>query len=151
MRTGMLAAAVATCLAAGTAVAQEHYAEGPVWQVVYYRVKPDKFQAYMKFVRANFLPRFAEEKKQGLYLDYKVFLNPARRDEKDWDVAFAFLHASYGRALDYSASDEEKSRAIDAKFFKTKDEDKQRELVGPRLEMRELVGSHFYREVTLKP
>jgi len=150
MRKLMVTMFVVSCLS-GAAFAQEHYTEGPVWQIQYFRVKPGKFDTYLKFVRANFLPRFVEEKKQGVYLDFKVFLNSARRDEKDWDIAFAFLHASYGKALDYSATDEQKQQAIAEKLYKTKDEDKQRELLAPRLEWRELVSEQFIREVTLKP
>jgi hypothetical protein len=150
MRKLALSATVALCSLAGVARAQEHYTDGPVWQIAYYRIKPDKFDAYMKWVRANYLPGAAEQKKQGLILDYKVFVN-APRDEQDWDISFAALFPSYAKALDYSAADEEKSKAIAAKLFKTKDEDKQREVAAPRLEMRQFVGIRYIREVTLKP
>jgi hypothetical protein len=151
MRKTMLAVVVLGMALAGEARAQEHYTEGPVWEFTYYRIKPDRGEAYLKFLRANWLPQMAESKKQGLVLDYKIFFNPGRHDEKDWDIAFATLFPSYAKALDYSAADEEKSKAISAKQFKTKDENKQLELIAPRLDFREFVGTRYQREVTLKP
>jgi hypothetical protein len=151
MKKLMLGALVLACTLSGEALAQEHYTEGPVWQLNYYRIKEDKFDAYLKYLRANWLPQMTELKKQGLILDHKVYFNTARRDPTDWDMAFAILFASYGKALDYNASDEEKAKAISAKQFKTKDEDKQREAMAPRLDWREFVGQAYVREVTLKP
>jgi hypothetical protein len=45
----------------------------------------------------------------------------------------------------------EEAKAIAAKQFKTRDEDKQREQMAPRLDWREFVGAQYVREVTLKP
>jgi hypothetical protein len=146
----LLAAVVLSCAWAGEAVAQEHFTEGPVWQFDYYRIKQDKADAYLKYIRQSQLPQWGEMKKQGLILDYRVFFNTARRDEKDWDIAFAMLFPSYAKALDYSAPDEDKMKAIAAKQFKTKDEEKQREAIAPRLDWREFVGTQYVREVTLK-
>jgi len=151
MRSLALTLSFALLSMAAPASAQEHFTEGPVWEMAYYRVKPDRFDAYMKWIRQSYLPRATEWKKQGLVLDFKVFLNSARRSEKDWDIAFATLYASYAKALDYSSTDEAKLKELEAKFWKTKDEDKQRELVAPRLELREFVGSQYVREVTMKP
>lgn len=75
-----------------------------------------------------------EAKKQGLVLD-----------------AVADLFPSYGKALDYSAEDEAKDKAIVAKLSGTKDENKQREMQEPRLKMRTRVGTSIVREVTLRP
>jgi hypothetical protein len=151
MKKVAIALAVAACSPSGRAMAQEHFTEGPVWEISYYRIKEGKFDAYLKFIRSHFLATWAETKKQGIYLDYKVFLNTERQSEKDWDIAFAFLYPTYARALDYSASDEEKSKAIMAKQHKTKDEDKQREILAPRFEWRERVATRYVREVMLKP
>jgi hypothetical protein len=151
MRKTMIAAVVLACALIGEARAQEHFTEGPVWAYSYYRIKPDREDAYLKFLRVSWLPQMVELKKAGLILDYKVFFNTARHDEKDWDLAFATLHTSYGKALDYSASDETKEKEIRAKQFKTKDEEKQREAIAPRLDFREYVGSRYVREVVLRP
>jgi hypothetical protein len=151
MKKHLVAALVLAGAFLGEARAQEHYTEGPVWQFSYYRLKTDKEDAYLKYLRATWLPQMVEQKKQGLVLDYRLFFNTARRDEKDWDLAFAILFPSYGKALDYSAEDEAKQKAIAAKQFKTKDEDKQREQMAPRLDWREFVGAQYVREVMLKP
>jgi hypothetical protein len=151
MKRMMIAASFVACWLAVPAQAQEHFTEGPVWAVSYYRIQPDKADEYLKWIRGNFLPTTEAQKKQGLILDYKVFFNTSRRDEKDWDIAFATLYSSYGKALDYSAEDEGKDKAIAAKQYKTKDEAKQQEIVAPRLAMRVYIGTNFIREVTLKP
>jgi hypothetical protein len=62
------------------AQAQAHFTEGPVWALSYHRIQPDKGDACLKWIRANSLPSMAEQKKQGLILDYKVFFNTGRRE-----------------------------------------------------------------------
>jgi len=151
MKRIMLVVAFAVGWLAMPAQAQEHFTEGPVWVIDYYRFEPDRGDDYLKWVRTYALPTFTEGKKQGLTLDFKVFFNTARHDEKDWDVAFAQLFPSYGKALDYSAENEAKDKAIAAKVTGTKDENKQREMEAPRLKMRTHVGTSIVREVTLKP
>jgi hypothetical protein len=151
MKRLMVSAAFVACWLASPARAQENFTEGPVWVINYYRIEPDRGDDYLKWLRTHALPSMAEAKKQGLVLDYKFFFNTARRDEKDWDIAVADLLPSYGKALDYSAEDEAKEKAIAAKLSGTKDENKQREMEAPRLKMRTHVGTSIVREVTLKP
>ena len=43
--------------------AQEHYTEGPVWQVSLIRVKPTQFDAYLTSLRQSSKPLLEEEKK----------------------------------------------------------------------------------------
>jgi hypothetical protein len=141
----------AVCLfVAGAAVAQEHWTEGPVWQITMYRTTPGHFDDYLKYLRTHSLPTTAEAKKQGLLLDYKIFVKQPR-NAQDWDIAIATLHSSYGKALDFNPENDAKAKAIQADHWKTKDQDKQRELTGPRLEWRTFVGSELTREVTLRP
>ncbi len=61
------------------------------------------------------------------------------------------LHASFAKALDYSAADEAKSKDIAAKHFNTADEQKQRDTSAKRFAFRDFVGTSYYREVSLKP
>lgn len=150
MRTRTVLVLAAATIAATTASAQEHYTEGPVWVVSYYRIGPDQFDAYMKYLRSSVLPQDDEAKKQGLVLENKMFLKfPDGPD--DWDVAFAALYRNSADALDYSKERDDRGKAIAEKFFKTPDEDKQREAIKPRLEMRRYLGTRMLREVTLKP
>ncbi len=130
--------------------AQEHYTEGPVWVISFYRTKQDQFDNYMKYLRSNYLLTTAEQKKQGLILDTKVYVKTLQNPQ-DWNVAIASLYPSYAKALDYSAADDEKGKAISAAHYKTTDRDRQTQMAGPRLEMRDFVGTEIVREVTLRP
>ena len=66
-------------------------------------------------------------------------------------MLFCTLHSSYGKALDYNKGDDDKFEAISAKHWATPDDEKQRQLTSPRLEMRKFLGTNYVREVTLKP
>jgi hypothetical protein len=145
---GLLAAAM--LLATGAAVAQEHWTEGPVWACEAYRTSPGQFDAYLEYIRAQVEPQNIEAKKQGLILDYKTFVH-TRDSENDYDVLFCTLFSNYGKALDYNKVDDDKTKAISAAHFATPDEDKQAEMIKPRLEMRTYMGTSYHREVTLRP
>lgn len=145
---GLVAAGMA--FATLSAVAQEHWTEGPVWECSAYRTKPDMFDTYIKWIRAHSEPINVEAKKQGLIVDFKTFLHTTE-DENDYDVLFCTLYSSFGKALDYNKGDDEKFDAISAAHWATADEDKQRESAAPRLEMRTYMGTSYHREVTLRP
>jgi len=150
MRKFIVTVAVVCLASAGVALAQEHWTEGPVWSVSFYRTTPGHFDDYMKYLRTHYIVTTAEAKKQGLILDSKVFVKtPA--DANDWDVAIATLLSSYGKALDYNQADDAKSKAIQAQHWKTPDLDKQREMTAPRFEMRKALGTTYTREVNLRP
>ena len=87
----------------------------------------------MKYLRTHYVVTTAESKKQGLILDSKVFVKTPN-DGNDWDVAIATLYPSYGKALDYNASDDAKGKAIQAQHWKTPDQEKQREMTAPHFE-----------------
>jgi len=134
----------------GSAMAQEHFSDGPVWQLSMYQIEEGQGDAYAEWLRTYALRNYTEAKKQGLILDWKVFVQD-RSNPNDWDIAIATLHPSYGRALDYSAADEAKWDAIQAETWKTADKDKQSEAAAPRYKMRKFLGTRYVREVTLKP
>ncbi|MDQ2971148.1 MAG: hypothetical protein M3R62_05205 [Acidobacteriota bacterium] len=134
----------------GSALAQEHWTEGPVWSVSFYRTTPGHFDDYMKYLRTNYAATTAESKKEGLILDSKIFVK-VPSGATDWDVCIASLYSSYGKALDYNKGDDDKSKAIQSKHWKTPDLDKQRQLSASRLEARTFLGTQFVREVTLRP
>lgn len=149
MRRALILAGVLCLVAAGIGFAQEHYTEGPVWVVEFYRTTPGHWDDYMQYLRENWLPTSTEAKKQGLVLDFKVYLKDPTGPH-DWDVAFATLVPNFAK-LDYSKADEDKWKAISAKQYKTEDEKKQREMTENRLKMRDYLGTSYMREVTLKP
>jgi hypothetical protein len=147
-RIGLAAAALA--LVSVSAVAQEHWTEGPVWACNAFRTNPGQFDNYMKWLRSHALVTAAESKKQGLILDSKVFVKPLR-DANDYDVLICNLHASYAKALDFSQENEAKSDAITAAHWGTANQDEQANKTAPRLEMRTFVGTTYVREVNLRP
>ena len=145
---GLLAASL--LWTSGASGAQEHWTYGPVWECSAYQTNPGMFDTYIKWIRAHSEPINAEAKKQGLILDYKTFIH-TRSNENDHDVLFCTLHSSYGKALDYNKGDDDKGDAIAAAHWATADEDKQTEMVKPRLEMRKYISTSYHREVTLRP
>jgi hypothetical protein len=147
-RAAIVAVALSLCFGA-VAVAQEHWTEGPVWQIEFYRTTPGHFDDYLKYIRQNHMPQTEERKKGGLVLDMKVFVKTPSNPQ-DWDIAFATLYKNMA-ALDYSAENDKRNKAIAEKHYKTADEDKQRDMIKPRFEWRTPVGSDLVREVTLKP
>ncbi len=150
MKSIALAAVLCTLALPAAGVAQEHWTEGPVWEVWCARTTQGHFEDYIEYLRQNYLPPIADQKQQGLIVDVKYFLHtPGSADEPD--LCIATLHKSFGAALDYSADFEAKGKAIAAKHYKTPDEDKQEEMIAPRFEMRRDLGTTYYREIQLKP
>ncbi len=145
---GLLAAGF--LFVSATAVAQEHWTEGPVWECSAYRTNPGQFDTYLKWIRAHSEPINVEAKRQGLILDYKTYVKPPR-DQNDYDILFCTLYPNFARALDFNQGDDDKFEAISAAHWATPDDDKQTELASPRLEMRTYMGTSYHREVTLKP
>lgn len=136
-------------MAFATMYGQEHYTEGNLREVSFYRTKPGQFDEYMKYLRANFLPMQEEAKKQGLIVGYSVMLKtPATAS--DWDVAIVTIHKNFA-ALDYNKGDEDRMNAIMEKQYKTADQNKQQQMMAKRFEMRDYIGTNYIREVTLKP
>jgi hypothetical protein len=144
-----LAAAVLVCMSV-PAVAQEHFTEGPVWECSAYRTNPGQFDNYMNWLRSHPLVTSNEAKKQGVILDYKVFVQTPR-DANDYDVLICNLHSNFGKALDFSQEDEDKSDAITAAHWGTPSSSEQLAKTAPRLEMRKFIGTSFVREVNLRP
>ncbi len=126
------------------AFAQEHYTEGPVWQVTLIRVKPTQMDAYLTTLRTNTKATYDEMKKENLIVDYKVFLNTNKHDPQEWDIAVGVLFKNFG-ALDGLTA---KAEVIRDKVFGNKQASLQ--LGEKRVEMREIVGTMLLREVTLK-
>lgn len=130
--------------------AQEHFTQGNVRTVSFYRTSPGQFDNYMKYLRANFLPTQEEAKKQGLIVGYSILLNvPSSQD--DWDIAIVTLNKSFADALDYSQDEADKMKKIQEDHYKTSDKEKMNEMTSKRFEMRTYIGTKYFREVTLKP
>ena len=124
--------------------AQEHYTEGPIWQVTLIRVKPTQMDAYLTSLRANSKSIYDEMKKEGVILDYKVFLNTTKHYPQDWDMAIGVQYKNFG-ALDGLTA---KNEVIRDKILGSKQAAQQ--LGEKRVDMREIVSTMILREVTLK-
>ena len=69
--------------------AQEHYTEGPLWRISLIRVKPTHMDEYLTTLRQTSKPFYEEAKRQGIIMDYKVFIKETKSSPQDWDVCVA--------------------------------------------------------------
>ncbi len=77
--------------------AQEHFTEGPVWSVTTIRVKPAHFDDYLTALRQNIKPFWDEAKREGVVMDWKVFVKQTRNGPQDWDIALAVLYKNHAQ------------------------------------------------------
>src|SRR5882672_11076058 len=122
---------------------QEHYAEGPVWRVQLIRVKPGKLDAYLTSLRKSTKPILDEEKKQGVIMDYKVFLKETKSNPEDWDIAVALQFKNHAALDGLAAKGEEVRDKIVGKQA-------MQDVTDKRSETREIVSSDLMQEVWLK-
>jgi competence protein ComGC len=126
------------------AMAQEHYTEGPVWRISFYKIKANQQDAYFASLRQKAKPYLDQMKQQGIIVDYKTYLNETNSGHGDWDLALAVEYKNFASLDGLTA----KMEAARDKFFGSKDSAQQ---VGQqRTEMREEVGSILVREVMFK-
>jgi hypothetical protein len=123
---------------------QEHYTEGPIWRVQLIRVKPTHFDEYLSSLRQSTKPLLDEEKRQGLVVDYKVFLKETKSNPEDWDICVAVQYKNYA-ALDGLSA---KMEAVRDKVMGGKQPAQQ--LSEKRAEIREIISSELLEEVFLK-
>jgi hypothetical protein len=125
-------------------LAQEHYTEGPVWRVSLIRVKPNRMDEYLTSMRQSTKPFLDEEKRQGLVVEYKVFLKETKSNPQDWDICLAVQYKNYA-AMDGLSS---KVEGIRDKVLGGKQQAHQ--LGEKREEIREVISSELLHEVVLK-
>lgn len=89
--------------------AQEHYTEGPIWRVQLIRVKPTQMDAYLTSLRQSTKPLIDEEKRQGMIVDYKIFLKETKNNPEDWDICVAVQYKNHA-AMDGLAAKGEAAR-----------------------------------------
>ncbi|HXO31189.1 MAG TPA: hypothetical protein VN901_02420 [Candidatus Acidoferrales bacterium] len=136
--------AVFLLLLAPALLAQEHYTEGPIWRVQLIRVKPTQMDAYLTSLRQSTKPLIEEEKRQGMIVDYKVFLKETKNAPEDWDICVAVEYKNHA-AMDGLAA---KGEAIRDKILGGKAQGQQ--LGEKRAEIREIVSSELLQEIFLK-
>jgi hypothetical protein len=131
-------------LLAPSMFAQEHYTEGPVWRVQLIRVKPTHMDDYLTSLRQTTKPLIEEQKKQGMIMDYKVFLKETKNTPEDWDICVAIEYKNHA-AMDGLAA---KGEMIRDKILGGKAQGQQ--LAEKRIEIREIVSSELMQEIFLK-
>jgi hypothetical protein len=137
-------AALFACLFAPALFAQENYTEGPLWRVSLIRVKPTHLDEYLTSMRQVSKAFVEEEKRQGLILDYKIFLKETKNSPQDWDVCVAVEYKNHA-ALD----------GLDAKMEAIRDKvlggkQQAHQLGEKREEIREIVSDELLQEIVLK-
>lgn len=123
--------------------AQEHYTEGPVWQVTTIHVMPGQMDAYLTSLRQTLKPLYDEAKKEGAIQDYKVFLKQTSSSPKDWDIAIAVIYSNFA-ALDGLAAKEEAIRD------KISSKQAMQQVQQQRVQQREILSTEIVREVHLR-
>jgi hypothetical protein len=123
---------------------QEHYNEGPVWRIQLIRVKPTQMDAYLTSLQHSTKPFIEEEKKQGIIVDYKVFLKETKNSPDDWDICVAVQYKNHA-AMDGEAA---KAEAVRDKILGGKAPAQQ--LSEKRSEIREIISSQLLQEIYLK-
>jgi hypothetical protein len=131
-------------LLAPAVFAQEHYTEGPIWRVQLIRVKPTQLDAYLSSLRQSTKPLIEEEKRQGMIVDYKVFLKETKNSPEDWDICVAIQYKNHA-AMDGLAA---KGEAARDKILGGKQAAQQ--LGEKRAEIREIISSELLQEIFLK-
>jgi len=124
--------------------AQEHYTEGPVWNVTTIRVKPAHFDDYMTALRQNIKPFWDEAKRQGVVMDYKVFIKETQSSPQDWDIALCVLYKNHAQ-LDGLAAKFEAIRDKLPGGKKAAQEGNEK-----RGEIREIISQELVQEIVLK-
>jgi hypothetical protein len=125
-------------------LAQEHYTEGPIWRIQLIRVKPTQMDAYLTSLRQSTKPLIEEEKRQGMIMDYKVFLKETKNNPEDWDICVAVEFKNHA-AMDGLAA---KGEAARDKVMGGKQAAQQ--LGEKRAEIREIISSELMQEIFLK-
>lgn len=124
--------------------AQEHYTEGPVWRVNLIRVKPTHMDEYLSTLQNTTKPFYEEAKRQGIIVDYKVFLKETKASPEDWDICVAIQFKNHAAMDGLDA----KTEAIRDKVLGGKQQAHQ--LAEKREEIRETISSELLEEVMLK-
>ena len=146
MRKCLCATLVAVLLFfALSAVAQNpNYDPGPIWRVVYYRIKPGQAEAFWKDYRDHLKPSYDALKKEGIISDVKWWTNVTTDNPQDWDVALALIFPNWA-ALDKADT---RAATVLAQHYGSRDA--MIEAGKKRNDLREVVASKLGHEIMPK-
>ena len=129
-------------VASATAQDTKAYKEGPVTQLSYIKIKPGKFDAYMKFLAGDYKKLMEAYIKAGLVTRYGVYSTRAKNPHEA-DLILTVTSPNFA-ALDKV----DETDAIAAKLFGSNDA--QNKAAIERGPMREVLGSELVQELILK-
>ena len=144
MRSVIALIGVTLCLAMATASGADakSYTEGAVTELSFIKVKPGKFEDYMKYLSTTYKTVMEANKKAGLITGYAVYSAQARSPQEP-DLILSVIYPNMA-ALDKI----DEGEAVAAKVMGTPEA--QSKAAIDRESMRELLGSELVRELVLK-
>ena len=144
MKGRTLVAAAALCLAAPLAFAQETrpYTDGPVTDVSYVRVKPGRFDDYMRHLGGLYSKQMEALRKAGLVTDYKVLATtPKSPNEANLILSVTYPNmAAFDRNKEFDAIGQQVAGTFT----------EQNKAFADRGVMRDILGSELAREMVLR-
>jgi hypothetical protein len=133
---------LASFAAAGLAQDVKTYKEGPVTELSYIKIKPGKFDEYMKYLGTSYRALLEANKKAGLITGYAVYSTQARSPQEP-DLILAVTYANMA-ALDKI----DEAESVAAKLLGPSSV--QNKEYAARESMREVLGGQLVRELTFK-
>ena len=118
------------------------YTEGPVWEIGLVRTKHGMADTYFRSISKTFRAVMEEAKQKGIILDYKILYGKAS-SPTDFDVISIVKVQNYAFLDRYREMIDPIARRIEGDI-KT-----QHARTADRLDMREIIGYKFMREITL--
>ena len=139
---GAMVLALAT--SAVTARAQVPYNQGTVTRVVLLSIIPGHSNAFFADLKKNIVPLWEAEKKDGLILDYTLFINQTSSGSNDWDIGYTVTYKNMA-ALDGLP---DKVYELRMKQYGSKDDEQK--VIEKRVDNVKVVSSNLLRDITLR-
>lgn len=140
----LVASSLVVALTSGMVAQDRPYAEGPVVNVSYIRIKPGMFDKYMKYLATDYKLNMEAQKKAGIILDYAVYSSPQTREE-DWNMILSVTFKNMA-ALDNLR---DRTEPISRQTLKATPEQLSQANI-ERGAMRDAMGSRLLRQLILK-
>lgn len=112
--------------------------------MIYYRINPGQEQVFWNDIHENFKPMSGQAKKDGVFIDYSMFLNPFKERADDWDVLLTIAYPNY------AALDQLEAKAAVLYRKQHGSEDAVAAAVKKRNAPREVIAVRLVREISLK-
>ena len=145
MKKALFAFWLVVFFCAPSALAQNpNYQDGPVWRQFSYRIKPGQQAAFWQDFHDNARPIFELAKKDGTFVDYKLFVNAFKTKPDEWDVMLVMILPNYAML------DQLEARIVAIYHKHYGSPEATAAAVKKRDEYREIIADRIVREVILK-